>query len=84
MISRRRFLATSAAAALLPSDAGDAEAGFGLEYATQAQGLALEGRVRGLLTHTDSGDEEWDGSGSLRIDRCFSPNLGRHETAQPV
>ena len=84
MISRRRFLATSATGALLSSDAGGAEAGFGLTYAAPAQDLTLEGWVRGLLTHTDSGDEEWDASGILRIDRCFSPNLGRHETAQPV
>ena len=55
-------------------DGGDAEtgtgveAGFGLQYADSALGLTVEGRVRGLLTHSDGAYEEWGASGSLRLD----------------
>ena len=58
----------------LRHDAGDAETGTGVEagvgllYSNPAQGLTVEGRVRGLLTHADSGYEEWGASGSLRLD----------------
>ncbi len=50
-----------------PLQAG-VEAGFGLEYADPARGLTVEGRVRGLLAHADSAYEDWDASGSLRLD----------------
>ena len=55
-------------------DGGDAEtgtgveAGFGLQYADSARGLTVEGRVRGLLTHSDGAYEEWGASGSIRLD----------------
>ena len=53
-------------------DGGDAEtgtgfeAGAGMRYA--AEGIAIEGNVRKLVTHEDSGYEEWGASGSVRID----------------
>ncbi len=78
-------LAMGAGATLTPTlalglrhDGGDAEsgtgveAGLGLQYADPAQGLAVEGRVRGLLTHTDDGYEEWGASGSIRLDPGLS------------
>ena len=58
----------------LRHDAGDAETGTGVEvaaglrYADLAQGLTVEGTVRGLLTHSDEGYEEWGASGSVRLD----------------
>ena len=58
----------------LRHDGGDAEtgtgveAGLGLQYADPAQGLTVEARVRGLLSHTDDGYEEWGASGSIRLD----------------
>ena len=59
----------------LRHDGGEAEtgagveAGFGLQYSNPAQGLTVEGRVRGLLAHADSGHEEWGAaSGSLRLE----------------
>ena len=58
----------------LRHDSGDAEtgtgveAGLGLRYAQPLQGLTVEARVRGLLSHTDDGYEEWGASGSIRLD----------------
>ena len=58
----------------LRHDAGDAETGTGVEvaaglrYVDLAQGLTVEGTVRGLLTHSDEGYEEWGASGSVRLD----------------
>ena len=58
----------------LRHDAGDAETGTGVEvaaglrYVDLAQGLTVEGNVRGLLTHSDEGYEEWGASGSIRLD----------------
>ena len=58
----------------LRHDAGDAETGTGVEvaaglrYVDPAQGLTVEGNVRGLLTHSDEGYEEWGASGSVRLD----------------
>ena len=58
----------------LRHDAGDAETGTGVEvaaglrYEDPAQGLTVEGTVRGLLTHSDEGYEEWGASGSVRLD----------------
>ena len=40
--------------------------GAGMRYA--AEGIAIEGAVRRLVTHEDSGYEEWGASGSVRID----------------
>ena len=54
-------------------DGGDAETGVGLEagggfgYSLPSLGLAVEGRVRGLITHEDDGYDEWGASGSVRI-----------------
>ena len=70
-------------------DGGDAEtgtgveAGFGLQYADPAQGLTIEGRVRGLLTHSDTGYEEWGASGSVRLDPGVS-GRGLSLTLAPV
>ena len=53
-------------------DGGDAEtgtgfeAGAGMRYA--AEGIAIEGAVRRLVTHEDSGYAEWSAGGSVRID----------------
>ena len=55
-------------------DAGDAETGtgvevgVGLQYAAPAQGLTVEGSLRGLLAHSSDGYEEWGASGSIRLD----------------
>ena len=59
------------------------EAGFGLQYADPAQGLTIEGRVRGLLTHSDGGYEEWGASGSVRLDPGVS-GRGLSLTLAPV
>ena len=62
----------------LRHDAGDAETGTGVEvaaglrYEDPAQGLTVEGNVRGLLTHSDEGYEEWGASGSVRLDPGIS------------
>ena len=59
-------------------DGGDAETGagveggFGLQYSNPAQGLTVEGRVRGLLAHSDGAYEEWGASGLLRLDPGIS------------
>ena len=74
----RRF-AVGEAAALVPRlevgvrhDAGDAETGTGLEVGAglryEAAGVAVEGAVRGLVAHEQSGYEAWGASGSVRID----------------
>ena len=58
----------------LRHDAGDAETGTGVEvaaglrYEDPAQGLTVEGNVRGLLTHSGEGYEEWGALGSVRLD----------------
>ena len=73
----------------LRHDGGDAEAGagveagFGLEYSNPAQGLTVEGRVRGLLAHTDGAYEEWGAAGSLRLDPGIS-GRGVSLTVAPV
>ena len=73
----------------LRHDGGDAEtgagveAGFGLEYSNPAQGLTVEGRVRGLLAHTDGAYQEWGASGSLRLDPGIS-GRGVSLTVAPV
>ena len=70
-------------------DGGDAEtgagveAGFGFEYADPARGFTVEGHVRGLLTHSDSGYEEWGASGSVRLDPGVS-GRGLSLTLAPV
>ena len=54
-------------------DFGDAETGFGAEmgggvtYTYPAWGLTAAGNIRVLLTHQDSGFEQWGGGGSLRV-----------------
>ena len=53
-------------------DGGDAETGTGLEAGAgmryAAEGIAIEGAVRRLVTHEDSGYGEWSAGGSVRID----------------
>ena len=55
----------------LRQDGGDAETGAGIEagggirYA--GEGVAVEGSVRTLVAHQESGYEEWGASGSIRI-----------------
>ena len=52
-------------------DGGDAETGTGLEVGVgvryTAGALTVEGRVRALVAHEDSGYEEWGASGAIRI-----------------
>ena len=56
----------------LRHDGGDAETGAGLEVAGsvrhEGQGFSVEGSVRTLIAHEQSGYEEWGASGALRID----------------
>ena len=67
----------------LRHDSGDAEtgtgveAGLGLRYAEPLQGLTVEARVRGLLSHTDDGYEEW---GRVRL----HPSRPRHRGSRCV
>ena len=55
----------------LRHDAGDAETGTGLEIGAglsyAAGPLTVEGQVRGLIAHEESGYEEWGASGAIRI-----------------
>ena len=91
-----RTIAVGSGSAVTPTleiglrhDGGDAEtgagveAGFGLQYSHPAQGLTVEGRVRGLLAHSDGAYEEWGASGSLRIDPGIS-GRGVSLTVAPV
>ena len=52
-------------------DGGDAETGTGLEVGAgvryTAGALTVEGRVRALVAHEDSGYEEWGASGAIHI-----------------
>ena len=80
-----RAIAVGSGSAVTPTleiglhhDGGDAEtgagveAGFGLQYSHPAQGLTVDGRVRGLLAHSDGAYEEWGASGSLGLDPGIS------------
>ena len=53
-------------------DGGDAETGTGVEIgggiSYQGAGFSIEGSVRKLVAHEESGYEEWGASGSVRID----------------
>ena len=42
--------------------------GAGLRYADPLRGFTIEGAVRGLVAHEESGYEEWGASGSIRLD----------------
>ena len=52
-------------------DGGDAETGTGIELGGalryQGAGITIEGAVRTLVAHEESGYEEWGASGSVRI-----------------
>ena len=56
----------------LRQDGGDAETGTGVEIgggiSYQGAGFSIEGSVRKLVAHEESGYEEWGASGSVRID----------------
>ena len=90
-----RALAAGPGATLTPTleiglrhDAGDAETGTGVEvaaglrYVDLAQGLTVEGTVRGLLTHSDEGYEEWGASGSVRLDPGVSGRACRFRSGR--
>ena len=53
-------------------DGGDAETGTGVELGGglryEGAGVSIEGAVRTLIAHEDSGYEEWGAFGSIRID----------------
>ena len=55
----------------LRHDAGDAETGAGIEVGAglrySAGAVTMEGRVRALIAHADSGYEEWGASGSIQV-----------------
>ena len=79
MIDSSRSFKTGQGGAFTPSfqmgvrhDGGDAEEGVGLEAGLaalyEAGGLTLEGSVRKLLAHEESGYEEWGASAALRLD----------------
>ena len=55
----------------LRQDGGDAETGAGVEVGAgvryTAGSLSVEGRVRTLVAHEDSGYEEWGASGAIRV-----------------
>ena len=78
----------------LRHDGGDAETGTGLEVGTGlryvAGVLTVEGKVRTLVAHEDSGYEEWGASGAVRITPSasgrglmlrFAPQWGRTASA---
>ena len=52
-------------------DGGDAETGMGLEVGTGLRysrgSVSVEGQVRGLAAHEESGYEEWGASGAIRV-----------------
>ena len=52
-------------------DGGDAETGTGVEVGGAIRyagdGVTVEGSVRALVAHEESGYEEWGASGSIRI-----------------
>ena len=56
----------------LRNDGGDAETGTGIEAGAGLRysggGVTVEGSVRTLIAHQQSGYEEWGASGSVRID----------------
>ena len=75
-------------------DGGDAETGTGLEVGAGlryvAGALTVEGQVRTLVAHEDSGYEEWGASGAVRITPSvsgrglmlnFAPQWGRTASA---
>ena len=55
----------------LRHDAGDAETGAGLEVGAgllyTAGAVTMEGRMRTLIAHADSGYQEWGASGSIQV-----------------
>ena len=55
----------------LRHDGGDAETGTGLEVGGglrfEARSLSVEGALRGLVAHEQSGYEEWGASGAVRL-----------------
>ena len=55
----------------LRHDGGDAETGTGIELGGalryQGAGISIEGAVRTLIAHEESGYEEWGASGAIRI-----------------
>ena len=77
-LAGERAFAAGEGATLTPSaevglrhDGGDAETGAGLEVGTGlryvAGVLTVEGKVRTLVAHAESGYEEWGMSGAIRI-----------------
>ena len=60
----------------LRHDGGDAETGTGVEVGAAVryagEGVTVEGAVRTLVAHEESGYEEWGASGAVRIDPGMS------------
>ena len=100
-LAGERAFAAGEGARLTPSaevgvrhDGGDAESGTGLEVGAGlryvAGALTVEGQVRTLVAHEDSGYEEWGVSGTVRITPSasgrglmlrFAPQWGRTASA---
>ena len=100
-LAGERAFAAGEGARLTPSaevglrhDGGDAETGTGLEVGAGlsyvAGALTVEGQVRTLVAHEDSGYEEWGMSGAVRITPSasgrglmlrFAPQWGRTASA---
>ena len=100
-LAGERAFAAGDGARLTPSaevgvrhDGGDAESGTGLEVGAGlsyvAGVLTVEGQVRTLVAHEDSGYEEWGASGAVRITPSasgrglmlrFAPQWGRTASA---
>ena len=68
-------------------DSGDAETGMGLEVGTglrySGAGITVEGTLRTLVAHEETGYEEWEASGLLRIEPRAS-GRGLSLTLAPV
>ena len=60
----------------LRHDGGDAETGTGLEIGGglrfEAEGFSIEGTVRTLVAHEESGYDEWGASGAIRVNPSAS------------
>ena len=83
LLDGSRSLALGEAATLTPRlevglrhEIGDAETGTAVELGASVRyttsGITVEGAVRALVAHEDSGYEEWGASGSVRIDPSAS------------
>jgi len=94
LLEGTRLFSLGAGGTLTPSlevgvrhDGGDAETGMGLEVGAGLRyagaGITVEGTLRTLLAHEETGYEEWEASGLLRIEPRAS-GRGLSLTLAPV